>query len=136
MAVPVVRTPDSPNFDTYPAPAPADRTLPAGHPGDDRLNEAAEQIGSTVGRAVRSVRDLPEQLGGLQDRLTVIRGRGQRLAEEKAREIKGAAIERMERTRRRIGLLVSEYPLEVIVATAGVAFLLGVSIRMWRSNRG
>jgi hypothetical protein len=136
MAEPVLRTPDLPNFDTYPAPAPADRTLPAGRPGDDRLNEAAEQIGSTVGRAIRGVRHLPEHLGELKDRFTVIRGRGQRVAEEKAQEIKEAATEQVKRTRRRIDLMISEYPIEMILATAGAAFLLGVSLRIWRSNRG
>lgn len=148
MAEPVLRTPDTPNFDTYPAPTPAaERTLPPGNPGDDRLNEAAEQIGGTVGRAVRTVKQLPDQLGSLKDRFTVIRGRGQVAATDKARELKDAAGERareltrtageqLQRTRRRINGLVAEYPLQVILGAAGIAFLLGVSLRVWRSNRG
>jgi ElaB/YqjD/DUF883 family membrane-anchored ribosome-binding protein len=137
MAEPLLRTPDSPNFDTYPAPTPsAQRALPQGNPGDDRLNDAAEQIGSSVGRAIRNVRQLPEQLGELKDRFTVIRGRGKRAAGEKAQEVKEAAAERVQRTRRRIDMLVNEYPVQVILAAAGAAFLLGVSLRVWRSNRG
>jgi ElaB/YqjD/DUF883 family membrane-anchored ribosome-binding protein len=137
MAEPLLRTPDSPNFDTYPAPTlSAQRALPEGNLGDDRLNEAAEQIGSTVGRAVRNVRHLPEQLGELKDRFTVIRGRGKRVAGKKAQEAKEAAVERVQRTRRRIDTLVNEYPVEVILAAAGAAFLLGVTLRIWRSNRG
>lgn len=147
MAEPVLRTPDTPNFDTYPAPTPsAERTLPAGNPGDERLNETAEQIGASVGKAVRTVKQLPDQLGSLKDRFTVIRGRGQSAATEKAREMKDAAAERarelrrtaserLQRTRRRIDQLVDEYPLQVILGAAGVAFLLGVTLRVWRSNR-
>ena len=137
MADPVLRTPDSPNFDTYPAPTPsAQRALPEGTPGDERLNDTAEQIGSAVGRAVRTVRELPEQLGSLKDRFTVIRGRGQQAASEKAQELKETANQQMQRTRRRIDHLVSEYPLQVILAAAGAAFVLGVALRVWRSNRG
>jgi ElaB/YqjD/DUF883 family membrane-anchored ribosome-binding protein len=110
--------------------------LTAGNPGADRLNDAAEQIGSKVGRAIRTVRELPEQLGSLKDRFTVIRGRGQQAAGEKAQELKDAAAERIERTRRRAGVLIEENPLQVILGVAGAAFLLGVALRVWRSNRG
>jgi ElaB/YqjD/DUF883 family membrane-anchored ribosome-binding protein len=170
MAEPLRRTPDTPNFDTYPAPTPsAERILPAGNPGDERLNEAAEQIGATVGKAVRVVRQVPEQIGTLKDRFTVIRGRGQDAATEKARELKDiagekarelrdaagekarelrdaagqralelrrAAGEQLYRARRRVDYVASEYPLQVILGAAGVAFLLGVGLRVWRSNRG
>ena len=159
MAEPVLRTPDTPNFDTYPAPTPAaERMLPPGNPGDERLNEAAEQIGATVGRAVRTVKQIPDQLGTLKDRFTVIRGRGQGAAVDKARELKDLAAdkarelkdaagekareltrtagEQFQRTRRRIDALVDEYPVQVILGAAGIAFLLGVSLRLWRSNRG
>ena len=137
MAEPVLRTPDLPNFDTYPAPTPsAQRALPEGNPGDERLNDAAEQIGSNIGRAIRSVRRLPEHLGSLKERFTVIQGRGRQVATEKARDLKQAAGEQVRRTRRRIDGAVNEYPLQVILGAAGVAFLLGVALRVWRSNRG
>ena len=159
MAEPVLRTPDTPNFDTYPAPTPSpDRTLPPGNTGDARLNEAAEQIGATVGRAVRTVKELPDQLGSLKDRFTVIRGRGQAAttekareltdaateqarelkdaASERARELRRAAGEQIQKTRRRIAGIVDEYPLQVIAGAAGIAFLLGITLRVWRSNRG
>ena len=137
MAEPVRRTPDLPNFDTYPAPTPsAQRALPEGDLGDDRLNDAAEQIGSNIGRAIRGVRRLPEHLGSLKERFTVIRGRGRRVASEKAQEMKQAAGEQVRRTRRRIDETVNEYPLQLILGAAGAAFLLGVALRIWRSNRG
>ena len=168
MAEPLRRTPDTPNFDTYPAPTPsAERILPP-HTGDDALVETAEQIGATVGKAVRVVKQVPEQLGTLKDRFTVIRGRGQDVATEKARELKDiagekareltnaagdkarelrdaaaqgarelrrAAGEQLDRARRRADYVVSEYPVQVILGAAGVAFLLGVGLRVWRSNR-
>ena len=137
MSQPVLRTPESPNFDTYPAPTPsADRLLPEAHARDERLNDAAEQIGSNIGRAIRGVRQLPDQLLSLKERFTVIRGRGRRVASEKAQDLKKAAGEQVQRTRRRINGAVNEYPLQVILAAAGVAFLLGVGLRVWRSNRG
>jgi len=137
MAEPAFRTPDSPNFDTYPAPTPsAQRLLPEGTAGDARLNDAAEQIGSNIGRAIRSVRQLPEHLGSLKERFTVIRGRGRRVAGEKAEELKLAAGEQVRRARRRVDGVMNDYPLQLILGAAGVAFLLGVTLRIWRSNRG
>lgn len=137
MTDPVLRTPDSPNFDTYPAPTPsAQRALPEGTPGDERLNDAAEQIGSAVGRAVRSVRELPEHLDALKHRFTVIRGRGREAASEKVQDLKESTNQQVQRARQRIDHLVSEYPLQVIVTAAGAAFLLGIALRVWRSNRG
>ena len=47
-----LRTDDFPEFDTYPGPE-SRRELPA---GGQSLQSAAEQIGSTVGRAVRAAR--------------------------------------------------------------------------------
>ena len=136
MAEPL-RTPDVPNFDTYPAPTPsAQRALPEGNPGDERLNGAAEQIGSNIGRAIRSVRQLPEHLGSLKERFTVIRGRGRSVAKEKAEDLKQAAGEQVRRTRKRVNETVNEYPLQIILGAAGIAFLLGITLRVWRSNRG
>lgn len=142
MAEPVIRTPDFPVFDTYPGRAvSADRTLPEGRgepdiiPGSDRLNGAAEQIGEAVGTAVSKLREIPAQL---RSRFVLIKGRRGQYAEqasEKAEELRDAAGEQVERARLRIEHLAREYPLQLIAGTAGVAFLVGFVLRLWRSNR-
>lgn len=81
------RSADIPSFDTYPAPTPSERNgMPQDwpyepktdefRPGNERLNQVAEQIGSTVGKAVamtrgrfRVIRGGASQGPGLKDKV-------------------------------------------------------------------
>jgi hypothetical protein len=123
-----------------------------GGPNEDaRLNAAAEEIGASVGRAVQAVRELPERMdqarSSLKDRLTVIRGSGSEPgeAEQRLHELKDAAQERFEHVRERamtamhtaqirLRRLSNEQPLYVIASVAAFAFVLGASLRVWRSH--
>ncbi len=145
----------TPNFDTYPAPSPGstaapDRQLPE-DPMGARLTETAETIGTAVGKAVNTVRDLPERLEGMKDdmkhRLQVVRRQGGPSAgdkikdkaeelKDKAGELKERAGEKVGKARQRASRLASENPLAVILAAGIAAFALGVILRLWRSNRG
>ena len=145
----------TPNFDTYPAPSPGpaarpDRQLPE-DPTGARLTETAETIGTAVGKAVNTVRDLPNRLEEMKDdmkqRLQVVRRQGGPSAgdkiKDKADELKDKAEEWKERAgdklgeaRQRASRMASESPLTAILAAGLAAFAVGVILRLWRSNRG
>ena len=79
----------------------------------------------------------------LLDRLQTIRERDtgsgiatrvRERAEETGDEIKGRARESVDLARNRTKRLARENPVELIAAAFGAAFLLGVALRIWRSN--
>ncbi len=114
-------------------------------------NQAAEQIGSSLGRAVTKVRQMPQRAeqvaqeltNEVRDRLEVIRreqapsvtARLREKAEQTADELKGRARENVQVARIRAQRLAREKPLQIIVVAFGAAFIVGVALRIWRSNR-
>jgi ElaB/YqjD/DUF883 family membrane-anchored ribosome-binding protein len=105
------------------------------------LNEAAESIGTAVGKAVETVQHLPERLQEMKQRFTVIRGRAQRDAGAKTEELKSKAGELKEEAAQRVSLarnraehLAHQYPLQTILAMAGLGLLMGIVLRIWRDH--
>ena len=105
-----------------------------------RVQDAAETIGSGVGRAVNAVRELPERLR-LQQRLedmkrrfTVIKGRAQEDALDRAGELKEKAGDKLADVRTRASRLARQYPFGVVLGAAGAGFILGVALRIWRDH--
>ena len=164
MAQPMRRTATSevPDFDVYPGTpeqqgfspseglrpiAQPERTLPP--PGG--LTNTAERIGRSLGNAVNAVRDLPS---GMRTRLTVVKGKGaeqasaaadqlkdiseraQQTAQEQWQRTRALAQEQLQRARVRAQYIAREYPLQVIAGAAAAGLLLGISLRVWRGNRG
>ncbi len=148
MLDPVHTAGDNPSFDPYPAPGaeespkgdrpPAQSGATAGNP---RLNQTAEKIGTLLGTAVNMVRNVPCQvqavprtIGSMRER---VREKSEELREdvsEMAREWQQAARARMRHARTRTAQYVHENPIQVIALVAGVAFGLGVGLRIWRSR--
>ncbi|HTK94156.1 MAG TPA: hypothetical protein VL382_00845 [Terriglobales bacterium] len=111
------RSSDVPRFDTYPAPAPSEAaSTPQDwpyepktdeyRPGNPRLNQAAEQIGATVGRAVARARGVGDRVGviaggqsgpGIKEKVNEL---GEQ-ARERVAELRDAAGERLEEMRDR-----------------------------------
>lgn len=121
------RSSDIPNFDTYPD-TPPERQLPRESVTDTPLAQSAEQLGGTLGRAVNLVRDLPKRIVRMKQ------SGGQDLSAT-AEQWKENAQRRVHDAQQRARRIVRENPLAVIAAVAGVAFLLGAAIRIWRSDR-
>jgi ElaB/YqjD/DUF883 family membrane-anchored ribosome-binding protein len=142
MAEPVVRTPDFPDFDTYPASVPASgHLLPrAEQSSAGSLDGAAERVGSAVGNAVTAARRLPEQLNSAlrsaKDRLVVVKGKGMREMNSRAADLKQAAGDKARDAKLRARQMANEYPLQVLAGVAAVAFLAGFGLRIWRGSRG
>jgi vacuolar-type H+-ATPase subunit H len=118
-------------------------------PSNPRLNSAAETVGTALGSAVVQIRRAPDRVqGGLQEakqRFRVIRGRkGQEAKEslndavEKARQtgedLKDTAQEKLTEARTRAQHLAHNYPLQTIATAAGIGFLLGIVLRLWRDH--
>ncbi len=100
-----------------------------------RLNGTAEAIGSAVGSAVVSVRHLPDRLQEMKERFTVIRGRAREEAASRAADLRVTAREKAREARTRAAHYSREYPLHVIAAAAGLGFIVGIVMRIWRSRR-
>lgn len=140
-----------PNFDTYPAPSPGPEGVPPERQletelpaSNERLNRTAENVGTAVGTAVNAVRDLPDRLQDMKQRLKIVRGAGEPSkadeikvkAKEKADELKETAGRKIDEARSRATHLANQYPIQVILAAGAIAFAVGLILRLWRSDRG
>ncbi len=126
---------DDPNHE-LPGPGPVAVREVSERPRNQRLNETAEAIGSAVGSAVETVKHLPDRLQEMRERFTVIRGRAQEEAVSRAADLKETAQQRAREARTRAAYYSREYPLHVIAAAAGLGFVVGIALRVWRSRRG
>lgn len=50
--------------------------------------------------------------------------------------VRAKASESMQSARNRAAYLKEEYPMQVVMGAAAAGFVLGVALRIWRSNRG
>jgi ElaB/YqjD/DUF883 family membrane-anchored ribosome-binding protein len=105
------------------------------------MNEAAENIGAAVGKAVDTVQHLRDQLQEMKQRFTVIKGRAQQDVTSKAGELKKEAAEKVSEARTRAEQLAHraehlahENPFQVILAMAGIGLVLGIVLRIWRDH--
>lgn len=114
-------------------------------PEHSQVQDTAEKIGTAVGTAVSVVRGLPDRLQEMKRRFTVIRGRAQGGALDKAtdlkdkagetfNDLKDKAGERLIDARLRARRVAREYPLAVIAGAAGVGVIVGVLLRIWRDH--
>lgn len=163
MPQPLRSSGDVPRYDTYPAPAANDipneiqedrsrLLLPEDddHGNDGRgsneslregLNTTAQKLGTVVGAAVDTVRNLPQRLQAvpqriqeMKERLLDASGEMRHDAADAAGELKASAEQRLRQTRRQARQFAYEKPFQVIAIAAGAAFCAGVALRIWRSS--
>ena len=111
-------------------------------PNDADLNAAAKRVGSAVGDAAASMRQVreklqvvPRQMNKLKDRMAERSSQAAQQFSERAQEFWSQARQRMVHARRQIVASSQEKPFHAIAIAAGTAFALGVGLRIWR-NRG
>jgi ElaB/YqjD/DUF883 family membrane-anchored ribosome-binding protein len=127
-----------------------ERELPIGETRalNPQWNQTAAQVGNTLGQAVNRMREAPrraqqaaEQIRSeIRDVLEVIRehARPERLrqeAEGTIDELQSRARERSHLVRNRLERLMREKPVGIVVAAFVAAFIAGMGLRIWRSNR-
>ncbi len=115
-----------------------------------RWNEAAENIGRTAGRAVAKVREFPRQIEEVREeareKLREIRAQSQQggsgkltqlkeQAGQRLNLLKNRANERVFLARNRAQRMTRENPMAIIAGAFATCFVLGVALRIWRSNR-
>ena len=103
--------------------------------GANRITSTAESIGNAVGTAVERVKQLPQRLQDMKKRFTVIRGRAQDQALDKASELKNSAAATARQARNRAERMAHENPLAFIAGAALLGAVLGVALRIWRDSR-
>ena len=89
-----------------------------------------------MGAAMNKARELPRHLNALKSKLTLVKGKRAAQTSETADEWKRTANVKMREARNRAQYYAHQYPLQIIAGAAGVAFLLGFGLRIWRGHRG
>ena len=106
------------------------------------LHNAAESVGSALGRAFVSIRDLP---GRAKQRFTVIRGRKHQevraAADEAIARIRDASLDLKQEARskfdqaRRSGIAYAhQNPLQIVAGAAVFGMVMGIGLRLWRDH--
>jgi hypothetical protein len=135
-----ILTPTSSEPPILPGTPPAFGELP---PARNRFSYTAGSLGNSVGGAVRRMRRLPVQLrivGGRSSRKPIVES-----APGTVDELKEAAQEHLDdwrdssrraiyQFRRRAQEIRNEYPLHTVLAFGAVGFLVGATLRVWRSR--
>ena len=157
MAERTLRTEQLPGFEDSPATGPRitdpERELPAStteRAENPRWNEAAENIGRTAGRAVAKIREFPRQIDDAREdareKLREIRIQSQQTGQGRFGQLKDQALDRLDILRNRANeriliyrnraqRMTRERPIAVIVGAFAVSFVVGVALRIWRSDR-
>lgn len=94
--------------------------------------DAREKLNDLADRASNIASEAGERLNSLRNELNHRLPEWKREARHRAEEARLVA----RRTATQVDQKAREYPLETIAAAAGAGFLLGATMRIWRSNRG
>jgi ElaB/YqjD/DUF883 family membrane-anchored ribosome-binding protein len=158
MPIPRRSSGDIPRYGSYPSPSPEELAgIPPGSQlpehasisrvrrmSDTEMNATAERIGNAIGSAVDTVRNLPRRMQRVPQRIQAIRdritgevkhksGEFAEDARESFEQFKSNAQMRVRQARERSARFANERPFAVIASVAAIAFIAGVSLRLWRS---
>jgi hypothetical protein len=103
-----------------------------------RNSDAASQLRDTAQRTRERISDLTDEAGDTMsewkdtaaDRMDHFR----EVAGERLRRFSGTMNNRLYYARHRAQYLAREYPVHTILAFGGLAFVVGFTLRIWRSN--
>ncbi len=101
----------------------------------EALNNTAQTIGATAGRAANVVRNFPARLQDFKHRLKLIPGQARQRSLYTAYEIREKAERQAQALTGRTRRIAHTYPLQVIAAAAGLGLALGIALRLWRDSR-
>ena len=91
----------------------------------DRMNDFAGRASELADEAGQRFNDLRERLN---DRLPVWKRQARERVDDARLAARRTAVQADQKAR--------QYPIETIAAAAGAAFLIGATMRIWRSSRG
>ena len=113
--------PVNPIFDSGPQQSSSAKVIAWKHVSEQKVDDVTERASQTLDEIGQRVSAAYERVQtGINDALE----RSKWKSEEFAR-----------RARTRARLVVNKYPLHLIVAVAGAAFVAGIFLRVWRSTR-
>ncbi len=102
--------------------------------GNPAVNEKAQRLGRAIGSTVEKVRELPQRIADKKERLAIARSRRREDLANTAAELKQMAQQRVVEARHRARHFAYENPLQVIAGAAGLGFIIGFMLRIWRSH--
>jgi|SRR5947209_2637961 len=110
-------------------------------PGRSGLNEAARNVGSTMGDAAARVRGIsrrleivPRKARELKEQIAARAGEARQNIAETTQEWALRAKANTQRARRQMVEYCEQNPMQVIAGVAGAAFISGIALRIWRSR--
>jgi ElaB/YqjD/DUF883 family membrane-anchored ribosome-binding protein len=113
-----------------------------GRTGETRetgVSNAVSNISSSVKSGLEVVSERSKEAGAkLAEVAEETRDRAQELALEagrRAQDLREAAIRQAKRIRRETRRYADQRPLQAILVVAGMGFVTGLALRIWRSNR-
>ena len=139
VSVEPVLAPNPPEPPVLPGTPPAFGELP---PARNRLTYTAGSLGNSVGGAVRRMRRLPVRLrvvGGKTTREPLVQTQGtvdelKEAAQEHLDDWRDSSRRAIYQLRRRVYEVRNNYPLHTVLALGAAGFLIGATLRVWRSR--
>jgi ElaB/YqjD/DUF883 family membrane-anchored ribosome-binding protein len=116
-----------------------DRELPRAPRVEELKQSASQKLDNMKDAAMRAAKNVQKSTSRAVDRTREEAASAYSQTRERLAsaydETSAKAADALEQARRRALYYMDEYPLQVIAGVAGTAFLLGVFLRIWRSNR-
>jgi len=137
MAQPLTKTPEPfTNQEPITHPAPSDGPKLISGSTRARAEEDTTEWKQTAEEKLQEVKQRASQaLGQAEESISAAYDQVKNRTAETYQDVKRKSVDAVEKARFRARYLTHEYPLQVIAGAAGIAFLLGVGLRIWRSNR-
>ncbi len=133
MAQPLTKTPE-PFTNQEPITHPAASDGPKLISGSTRAR-AEEDTPEWKQTAEEKLQEVKQRASQAEESISAAYDQVKNRTAETYQDVKRKSVDAVEKARFRARYLTHEYPLQVIAGAAGIAFLLGVGLRIWRSNR-
>lgn len=116
-------------------PIPAERELPRSPRTEEWKGAVQQKLEGAKQAASRATETASQAVRDAKQQATAAVSEAKDRAADIYRDSRDKAADTLNRARTRASYVIHEYPLQVIAGVAAIAFITGVLLRVWRSNR-